>query len=326
MRYVLITGVKGMAGSHLSDFLNSIRGFDIYGIDLPEKSGRNVRHQSWLSYNDVDIRDAAEVRDFFEEVRPQWVFHLAAEAFVPTSWNDPQRVVDTNVKGTVNVLEASRLLDQPPVVQIACTSEQYGLVYPEEVPIDHRKQPFRPMSTYGVTKVASEHLGLQYAKSYDLRVALTRTFNHTGPRQDEQYVTSSFVRNAVLVRNGEKNHITHGNLDAMRDFTDVRDIVRGYVLAMRWVERTGQSKIFQMGGGDFLTIREVLDIVLRKTDLPTSSARQVQSKMRPSDVPILHCDSREFREMTGWSPLYDYKRTVDDVITYWQSRYEEGDM
>lgn len=337
MKRVLITGVKGMAGSHLADFLVGAKHrecftgeechYKVFGNDLPDRPwDDNIVGNKELVYKDVDIRDRAAVHELMQEVAPDWVFHLAAEAFVPDSWERPQDVLETNVVGTANVLEAARLLAKKPIVQIACTSEEYGLVYPEETPVNPKTQPFRPMSPYGVSKVSSELLGAQYTRSYGLPTVLTRTFNHTGPRQNDQYVTSSFCKQALLVAAGRQAAVLHGDLTSVRDFTDVRDICRAYVEAVRWVEKTGVGgRVFQIGGADILSAGTLLKAVCKKTGLLFGvHTKPVRERMRPSDVPLLCCDSSEFSEMTGWQPLIGYNETIDDVLSYWREKLGLG--
>lgn len=294
----MITGVAGMAGSHLVDYLTGEVGVErVYGLDLKEQSKDRIAHAQGLVYVDCDVRDFRALWEVMESVRPTVIFHLAAMAFVPFSWERPAECIEHNVCGTVNVLEVVRRLGRPTetFVQVACSSEQYGLVYPDEVPI-REDQPFRPLSTYGVTKVATELLALQYAKSYGLRSVVTRTFNHTGPRQEDLYVLSSFVRQALEVRYGEAEAIYHGDLSPVRDFTDVRDVVRAYVLAVDYVMRVGlEAGVFQIGGGAVKSMREVLEAVCQRVGVSRSKAKQDPRRLRPSDVPRLVCDSSRFR-------------------------------
>jgi len=322
MKRVLITGIKGMAGSHLLDYLVKLGGFDIWGNDKEEAEDFIEADRSMFNYMDCDIRFYEEVSKLFQIAEPDWVFHLAAEPFVPNSWSDPSFVVEENVIGTVHILECSRQMDKMPLVQIGCSSEEYGMVYPEEVPINHKTQPFRPMSTYGVSKVADELLGKQYGYSYGLKCILTRTFNHTGPRQKDFYVTSGFVLQALEVLSGLRPKIRHGNLESVRDFTDVRDIVRAYVMAMKWLEQTGvPGQVMQLGGGAVLSMQNVLEMVCDLADLSLGEATELdESRNRPSDVPLLCCDSTQFKLLTGWAPARTYQHTIADVFKYWSEK------
>lgn len=320
---VLITGIKGMAGSHLLDFLLASEDeYIVFGNDLIQAESFIEANEESFDYVDYDIRILDEMRRLFQWAEPEWVFHLAAEPFVPDSWEDPIKVIDTNLQGTATVLLCAKEMKNPPIVQIAGSSEEYGMVYPNEIPINPKTQPFRPLSPYGVSKVAAEYLAKQFSESYGLRTVVTRTFNHTGPRQKREYVTSDFCLQALELLTGPLNFIKHGNLQAVRDFTDVRDIVRGYVEAVKWTEKTNiKGKVFQLGGGEVCSIRRLLEMVCEETNLSLeNNIRLDKNRLRPSDVPILCCDNSEFTLLTGWRPVIPFKRTVNDVLKYWRAR------
>lgn len=319
-----ITGVKGMAGSHLADYLLH-GGAEVIGIDLPEPSSENIESAIFngLKYEDCDVRDTSKLMSLLNGSHsPDWVFHLAATAFVPLSWKTPVDCVNNNVGGAASILESVRLACPEAVVQLACSSEEYGMVYTEEIPIDPNRQPFRPMSTYGVSKVATGLLAQQYTRSYGLRTVLTRTFNHTGPRQADDYVVSSFIKDAVLIKSGKKNRIYHGDLDTVRDFTDVRDIVRAYVMAVSWAEQTcTKGKVLQIGGAAVFGIRDILKQVCELTGLQVGiHTERREDRLRPSDVPVLVCDSSIFRQMTGWAPTIPFHQTLRDMYDYWYAK------
>lgn len=320
MQRILVTGAKGMAGSHLVDFLSYFRKYEVMGIDLvhaPDFIPAETKARKNFKYLDVDINDHLELNDQVVKFQPDTIFHLAAEAFVPDSWKDVRLALKTNVIGTANVLEAARLLEKSPVVQIACTSEEYGLVLPQEIPIK-KTNVFRPCSPYGVSKIAAEFLGEQYWRSYGIRTIMTRTFNHTGPRQRDLYVLSSFVKQAIAYGKGEIDCIEHGDLTPIRDFTDVRDIIQGYIKAVQFME---QAKVggmtFQLGGGHVTSIKQLLHDVLEFVGCSTAVCRQHQDRMRPSDVPILVCCSQEFQAVTGWRPKISFPETLRDMRNFW---------
>jgi len=316
----LITGIKGMAGSHLLDLLVG-RGVEVFGCDLPNAPNAIECHKSQFTYSDTDIRDYVELKNFFDFVKPDVVFHLAAEPFVPDSWKDPDGVVNTNILGTIHVLECARQMENKPTVQLAGSSEEYGMVHPEEIPIHPKVQPFRPLSTYGVTKVALELLGYQYFYSYGLKTITTRTFNHTGPRQNRQYITADFCAQALEYQLGKRTAIVHGNLDSVRDYTDVRDIVRGYVMAVNLVSSTGIGGMtVQLGGGVVISGHELLARITRILGITNLKTKMAQDRMRPSDVMLLAGDSSIFTMLTGWRPQFTHDQTLRDTLSYWNLR------
>ena len=200
-------------------------------------------------------------------------------------------------------------------------AQQYGMVHPEEIPIHPKVQPFRPLSTYGVTKVALELLGYQYFYSYGLKTITTRTFNHTGPRQNRQYITADLCAQALEYQLGKRTAIVHGNLDSVRDYTDVRDIVRGYVMAVNLVSSTGIGGMtVQLGGGVVISGHELLARITRILGITNLKAKMAQDRMRPSDVMLLAGDSSIFTMLTGWRPQFTHDQTLRDTLSYWSLR------
>ena len=192
----LITGITGFVGSHLAELLLS-KGFEVYGIKRWRSKTENIEHiMEKLHLKEADMRDGHSLYNVIEDVKPELIFHLAAQSFVPTSWQAPADTMVTNAVGTLNLLEAVRKVGIDPAIQIAGSSEEYGLVYPDEVPIKETN-PLRPLSPYGVSKVATDMLGFQYHRSYGMNIVVTRSFNHTGPRRGEVFVTSDFAKQIV---------------------------------------------------------------------------------------------------------------------------------
>jgi GDP-4-dehydro-6-deoxy-D-mannose reductase len=220
----------------------------------------------------------------------------------------------TNVTGQTNLFEAIRILGLDPVVQIACSSEQYGLVLPDEVPIKETN-PLRPLSPYAVSKVAQDYLGYQYHRSYGLKVIRTRGFNHTGPRRGHVFVTSNFCSQVAAIELGLQEPVIRvGNIEAIRDFTDVRDMVRAYWLA---VTRAKHGEVYNIASGKGIRIREMLDLVLSCSRVEVE-VEVDRDRLRPSDVEILIGDSSKFRADTGWEPRIPFEQTVRDLLDYWR--------
>ncbi len=317
MRRVLVTGVTGFAGSHLVDYMLTRGDCEIYGTQRWRSRTENIEHvRDKISLIECDLRDAASTRDMLEKVRPDYIFHLAAQSFVPTSWNAPSESLTTNVIGQVNIFEAVRRIGLPCRIQLACSSEEYGMVFPDEVPIKETN-PLRPLSPYAVSKVAQDMLGYQYWMSWKLDSVRTRGFNHEGPRRGPVFVASDFAKQIADIEKGLRPPVVHvGNLDALRDFTDVRDMVRAYWLAL---EKCEPGEVYNICSGKAWRIGDMLDqlLGLSKTKI---EVRQDPARLRPSDVPILLGDYSKFAKATGWAPTIPFEQTLADMLGYWRER------
>lgn len=316
---VLITGVTGFVGSHLAELCLQ-QGVETIGSYRWRSRRENIEHIKDLELREADLLDAASVEKLLKDLRPDWIFHLAAQSFVPTSWNAPAQTFQTNVVGQINLLEAIRAIDLSEVRFLAVgSSEEYGLVLPEEVPIKETNA-LRPLSPYAVSKVGQDYLGWQYFRSYGLHIVRTRAFNHGGPRRGEVLLPSDFAKQIAEIEVGLREPVVRvGNLEARRDFTDVRDIVRAYWLAL---EKGEAGEVYNIGSGEALTGREMLDRLLGMTDVSVE-VRQVPEKMRPSDVEILISDCSKFRERTGWAPQIPIDTMLRDTLDYWRERVRQ---
>lgn len=324
---VLITGVAGFAGSHLVEYLVRRNhaddtfgrggGITIYGADRFNCRMDNIRHLTHLfTFDQFDLMDRSSVARVIDRSQPDIVFHLAAQSFVPTSWFAPADTFAVNVTGQVNLFESIRDAGLSPVIHVACSSEEYGLVHPDECPITERNE-LRPMSPYAVSKIAQDFMGFQYWKSYGMKIVRTRAFNHTGPRRGEQFVTSTFAKQIAEAEIGIRPpRIDVGNLDAERDFTDVRDMVRAYWLAATMGE---PGAVYNVCSGNRIRIGDMLATLIGHSTL----ADQFQlchdlARRRPSDVPLLMGDYTAFRVQTGWGPSVPFDRTMRDLLEYWR--------
>jgi GDP-4-dehydro-6-deoxy-D-mannose reductase len=314
---VLITGITGFAGSHLADYCLSVGGADVFGIIRWRSRTENVEHlMDKVSLLECDLRDATSTRDVIEDIRPDFIFHLAAQSFVPTSWRAPSECLVTNVIGQLNIFEAMRKINLKARIQIACSSEEYGLTHDDELPITE-DQPLRPLSPYGVSKVGQDLLGYQYFMSYKMDVVRTRGFNHTGPRRAPVFVVSDFAKQIADIEKGLKDPVVRvGNLEAERDFTDVRDVVRGYFLAL---EKGRSGEAYNICSGKSWKIRELLDRLLSLSDAEIA-VKQDPARLRPSDVPRLLGDCSKFKRDTGWAPQIPFEQTLQDMLDYWRRR------
>jgi GDP-4-dehydro-6-deoxy-D-mannose reductase len=317
MRRVLVTGVTGFAGSHLVDYMLAAGGYEIYGIQRWRSRTENIEHfADKITLLECDLRDATSTRDTLERVKPDWIFHLAAQSFVPTSWSAPTESLTTNVLAQVNIFEAVRHMGLKCRIQLACSSEEYGMVFPDEVPIKETN-PLRPLSPYAVSKVAQDMLGYQYWMSFKVDSVRTRGFNHEGPRRGPVFVASDFAKQIADIEKGKKAPVLHvGNLEAKRDFTDVRDMVRAYVMAL---EKCEPGEVYNICSGKAWTIQALLDYLLGLTKTKIE-VKQDPARLRPSDVPILLGDNSKFVKATGWQPTIPFETTLRDMLEYWRSR------
>jgi GDP-4-dehydro-6-deoxy-D-mannose reductase len=324
----LITGAKGFVGSHLIEFLLT-KNFEVFGFDRRMATDENIRQipRDKFKVIEGDMSDYNSVREAIKLSKPDQIYHLAAQSYVPASWNQPAETLTNNIIGEVNIFEACRELGLKPKIQIACSSEEYGLVKPEETPIKETNE-LRPQSPYAVSKIAQDYLGRQYFASYGIPVVITRAFNHTGPRRGEVFVTSNFAKQiAEIEKNAFKtqklkiwNKINVGNLEAKRDFTDVRDMVRAYWMALEFAD---PGEVYNICSGVAISIREVLETLLSFSKIKVATLED-PTRMRPSDVPLLLGDSSKFRNKTGWKPEISFGTTMSDLLEYWRVKVKNA--
>lgn len=314
---ILITGITGFAGSHLAELALEQDGVEVYGTRRWRSRTENIDHLGdRIHLHECDLRDAASVLELVDEVRPERIFHLAAQSYVPTSWHAPAESFTTNVVGQINLFEALRRTGCEARVQLACSSEEYGLVHRDETPITE-DNPLRPLSPYAVSKVSQDLLGYQYHRSYGMHVIRTRGFNHTGPRRGEVFVVSNFAKQIALIEAGKRPPVLRvGNLDAERDFTDVRDVVRAYWLALEHCE---PGEVYNIASGTAWRIRDVLDLLLEQSESDIAVETD-PARLRPSDVELLLGDASRFRDATGWQPEIPFEQTARETLDYWRAR------
>jgi GDP-4-dehydro-6-deoxy-D-mannose reductase len=310
----LVTGITGFAGSHLAEFLLE-EGHEVFGARRLRSPLANVSHlQGKLTLLDTELTDQTSVDSLLEQAKPDLIFHLAAMSFVKASWAYPGFTLFNNLSSQLCIFEAIRSLKLDPRIQIAGSSEEYGHAEESELPL-REDSPLRPMSPYGVSKVAQDMLAYQYFQSYGLKTIRTRAFNHTGPRRGEVFASSSFAKQIAEIELGKREPVIRvGNLDAQRDFSDVRDVVRAYYFACTKGE---PGEVYNICSGKSVTIREMLDILLGlakcKVRVETDASR-----LRPSDVQLLRGDATKFQRAVGWAPKYDLPTTLADLLDYWR--------
>jgi len=315
-RIALVTGITGFAGSHLSELLLKEK-VEVHGIQRWRSKSDNIDHiAEKIIFHEADLLDAHSLYKVVDEVRPNYIFHLAAQSYVQSSWASPSNTLEVNIIGTVHLFEAIRKSELDITIQIACSSEEYGKVLPAELPIKE-SNPLRPLSPYAVSKLAMDYLGYQYYQSYGMKVIRTRGFNHTGPRRGDVFAESTFAKQIAEIEKGKKEPVVYvGNLNASRDYTDVRDMVKAYFLA---VQKCIPGQVYNIATGNSWKIGDVLETLLSKSKVKIKIVPD-KTRMRPSDVETLVGDANKFRIQTGWKPEISFEQTLEDLLNYWRAR------
>ena len=313
----LITGVAGFAGSHLAEHCLAQSGVQVIGLVRQRARLGHVTHLSGrIEIVEADLRDGEATAAAVTAAAPDVVFHLAGQAAVPRAFDDPVGTLLDNVVGQLHVIQA--LLRRRPQARLLVVGSgaEYGLVRPEESPVGETVA-LRPTDPYAVSKVTQDLLGYQYFVSHGLQAVRVRPFNHTGPRQSDVFVASQFARRLAEIEAGAAGpELAVGNLAAVRDFTDVRDVVRAYYLAGTMGE---PGEVYNVGSGRGRSIAEVLELLIGHSRVrPT--VRTDPSRFRPLDVPSLVADVAKFRAHTHWEPAFDLDRTLADTLDYWRAR------
>lgn len=312
----LITGITGFAGSHLAELLLSEE-VEVHGMQRWRSKSDNIEHiKNKIHFHEADLLDAHSLYKVIGEVKPHYIFHLAAQSYVQSSWASPSNTLEVNIIGSVHLFEAVRKCNLDIVIQIACSSEEYGKVLPTELPI-RETNPLRPLSPYAVSKLAMDYLGYQYFQSYGVKIIRTRGFNHTGPRRGDVFAESTFAKQIAEIEKGIKEPIVYvGNLEARRDYTDVRDMVRAYYVS---VQKCIPGEAYNISGGNVWKIGDVLKFLLSKSRVRIKVMKD-KSRMRPSDVEVLVGDCAKFRKQTGWKPFIPFTTTMEDLLNYWRAK------
>jgi GDPmannose 4,6-dehydratase/GDP-4-dehydro-6-deoxy-D-mannose reductase len=319
---VLITGITGMVGSHLAEYiLNNHPSVEINGVVRWRSPLDNI--QSFLTkitLHQAELRDLNSLILLLRRIKPEWIFHLAAQSYVSSSFEAPADTIHTNVIGTTNLLDAVRITGIDPKIHICSSSEVYGQVTKDEIPI-RETNPFRPASPYAVSKVGEDMIGLQYFLSYGIKTIRTRMFTHTGPRRGDVFAESAFCKQIAEIEAGIRtNPMKVGNLDSVRTFADVRDTVRAYWLLL---EKCLPGEVYNIGGNRTMTIGQTLEIL--KHMARCKIEHKVDSALlRPSDVTLQIPDTSKFRTATEWEPEIPLEVTLQDMLDYHRNRIKKG--
>jgi len=314
---ILITGITGFVGSHLTEWALS-RGADVIGALRWRSNTEHIEHlRDRLTLIQSELRELSSARDLVERARPDYIVHLAAQSFVGASWQTPAETLMTNAIGQMNLFEAIRQLGSASRFLVIGSSEEYGLVEPDELPI-RETNPLRPLSPYAVSKVTQDLMGFQYFKSYGLDIVRARAFHHTGPRRSDNFSTSTFARQIAEIEAGLREPVVvAGDLKPVRDFSDVRDIVRGY-----WdlLERGTAGEVYNLCSGVDWTIERMLTFLISQSSVPGIEIRTDVARLRPSDVPVLRGSYEKIARAVGWRPRIPLEQTLTDLLDYWRQR------
>ena len=268
-----------------------------------------------VSVHDLNILEKDDIENLLFQVRPDYIFHLAAQSSVGLSWKNPQLTIDINIKGSVNLMDAIRELFYKPRVLLIGSGEEYGHILPGETPIREGNM-IRPGNIYAATKVCQNMIGSIYAKAYDMDLMMVRAFNHIGPTQAPIFVVADFCKQVAEIEKGLRPPVMYvGNLSAKRDFTDVRDVVRAYALL---VQKGEPGETYNVGSGHAISIQKMLDMIIAKSDKEIKIEVD-PNKLRPVDVPIIEADIDKLCKQTGWKQTISLEQTIEETLNYWRN-------
>lgn len=321
MSKILITGITGFVGSHLAEYILSLNeNHEIYGLCRWRSNRENLSNViDKVNLMHGDLLDLSSLIKIFQEHKFDYIFHLAAQSYVLTSFDSPINTLETNIIGTANLLEAIRNSKQDPKIMICSSSEVYGQVTQEETPIKETNQ-LRPASPYAVSKVGEDLISQQYFLSYNMKIIRSRAFTHEGERRGDVFFLSAFAKQIAAIEMGLLDKVHVGNLDSIRTICDVRDMVRAYWLL---INKCTIGEVYNIGGIESFTINEVLDILKRQAYVPIKYVID-EKLLRPSDVTLQLPNIDKFMKATNWKPEISIKQTCSDILNYWRDELKKN--
>ena len=326
----LITGITGMVGSHMADFLLENTDWEIIGqcrwrspLDNLQQHISRINNKDRMQLIYADLRDCISIENMVKEAKPDYVFHLAAQSYPKTSFTSPLDTFETNIQGTARLLEALRNHAPQAIIHNCASSEVFGRVPKEKLPINE-ECTFHPASPYAISKVGTDLVGRYYAEAYGMKIMSTRMFTHTGPRRGDVFAESTFAKQIAMIEKGMIDPIVKtGNLDSLRTFADVRDAVRAYYMLVT-INPIG-GEYYNIGGTYTCSVNDMLMHLVNLSPMKNEITVQTDpERLRPIDADLQVPDTRKFEAHTGWKPQITFEQTMQDLLNYWRERVASG--
>lgn len=322
IRKILITGIAGSGGSYLAEYiLKNHPSCEVHGVTRwhSTSSLKNIEKiLNEITIHECDLNDFSSIFTVLQKIKPDIVFHLASYANVRTSFITPIAVCENNIRGTVILLEAIRLSKVDSIVQICSTSEVYGQIDPEMVPVSE-SSPIKPVNIYGVSKAAQDLLGFAYFRMYKMKIIITRMFTYINPRREDLFA-SSFAKQVAKIEAGLQKVLVHGNLDSVRTLIDVRDAMEAYWAAATMGE---PGEVYNIGGDKVISVKEVLKVLKSKAKVKIKSKLD-KNLLRPTDVTLQIPDVSKFKKKTGWKPKYSFDESIEHLLNFWRDEIKKN--
>ncbi len=329
MQKVLITGITGMVGSHLLDYLLKNTKWKIFGLCRWRSPLDNIEHalhlankkSSRLVFISADLNDYSSLIEAIKISKPDFVYHLAAQSFPKSSFEEANSTFNTNLIGTYNLLNAIKLLKIKPLIHVCSSSEVFGKVEKKDLPIDENCM-YHPASPYAISKVGTDLIGKYFYEAFGLKVLITRMFTHTGPRRGDVFAESSFAKQIALIEEKKIQKIVKvGNLNSMRTYSDVRDAVRAYYLLL--TKNPNPGEIYNIGGNYSCKVGDMLNYLLSLSKVKNIKIIKDPSRYRPIDADLQVPNTSKFRNLTGWKPKINFEKTMLDLLNYWRKKVKK---
>ena len=329
MKKAFITGITGMVGSHLADYLLEHTEWKVYGLvrwndkmDNIEHLMERINNKDRIELVYGDINDLSSLLVTFSNTKPDYVFHLAAQSYPKTSFDSPLETLETNILGTAKVLDAIKHLNLNPIIHVCASSEVFGRVPKEFLPI-HEDVTFHPASPYAISKVGTDLVGRFYAEAYNMTVMTTRMFTHTGPRRGDVFAESTFAKQIAMIEAGIIPPVIKvGNLDSLRTWSDVRDAVRAYYLLVTKDPKAGEY--YNIGGSYTCSVRDMLEYLISLSTEKNIKVEIDPDRLRPIDADLQVPDTSKFKQHTGWKPQISFEKTMKDLLDYWRNQISQN--
>ncbi len=313
---VIVTGIDGFVGSHLATELLQTKTDKLFGFVIDKSKVPLIEHfRDRIELLQLDIRNSNQVDEALGLCRPDKIFHLAGQAFVPTSYKNPLDTFHVNIDGGIHILEGARRICPDALVLVVSSGEVYGVTDPDRQ-IDE-SFPLKPENPYAASKACIDLIAQQYRMTFGVKVVIARAFNHLGPGQSDMFVGSAFARQIAEAKMGlRERSISVGNLEAKRDFTDVRDVVKAYSALL---EGDRNHAVYNVCSGHSVSAQEILDRLIRSSNMDVSIIKD-PARMRKSDNPNVVGSAKRLETETGWKPTIPLEKTLADLLAYWERR------